>query len=386
MNRVLFQRCEGFGVAKAAGGRGSRRAFTLVELLVVIAIIGVLIGLLLPAVQAAREAANRMKCLSNVKQLVLAMSSYENSARHFPPNWGIVSTQGSATTYGSQSPSQILGASWITYILPQLEQGPLYANIKLGGSMTFNSTYDTGYGKETFNNSVAPQWPINTLKCPSDNYNTSGTMANQGVGNPPVPMAVTNYKAVAGMNWGCSVTASGGTATTPITWNTGRNNGSSDGLDHGNGIMCRQGILASSIAGYSTPPTTVPTADALHSQILSLLLYTTQQDIRDGTSHTFAVGEAVPQYCGWSSWFWFDGVTATCGIPMNYKMLPPALPQRSNYKNWNYTYSFASRHRGGANFGLADGSGRFVTDDIDMATYQAMATIDGGEVLDLPNN
>jgi prepilin-type N-terminal cleavage/methylation domain-containing protein len=87
----------------------SKRGFTLVELLVVIAIIGILVAMLLPAVQAAREAARRSQCTNNLKQLSLAMLTYHQAVGKFPPP-GISSNQ----------------VSWLVLILPYLEQKPLH--------------------------------------------------------------------------------------------------------------------------------------------------------------------------------------------------------------------------------------------------------------------
>ncbi|HTN75062.1 MAG TPA: DUF1559 domain-containing protein, partial [Pirellulaceae bacterium] len=123
-----------------------QRAFTLVELLVVIAIIGVLVQLLLPAVQAAREAGRRMSCQNNLKQLQLALHTYESSLQVFPPA-GIL-----------DKPTDLRSGkmfSWIVMILPQIEQQSLY------------DTYD--FKVDALNQSKEPQaTPLATLMCPSD--------------------------------------------------------------------------------------------------------------------------------------------------------------------------------------------------------------------------
>src|SRR6187397_1212436 len=108
-----------------------RRGFTLVELLVVIAIIGVLIALLLPAVQAAREAARRAHCINNLKQLGLALQNYESALGVFPPAYvGDPKAVGSAfgVSYPDQNVNTLPGFAWGTLILPFMEQAPLYAS------------------------------------------------------------------------------------------------------------------------------------------------------------------------------------------------------------------------------------------------------------------
>ena len=133
----------------------SRRAFTLIELLVVIAIIAILIGLLLPAVQKIREAANRMQCGNNLKQLALACHNYQDTIGELPASVqlrpGVSRTSISARRFGP---------NWIVMILPYIEQDNLYAQV---------STHVTNYMiNGNFNWAAIRGQKIKTLRCPSD--------------------------------------------------------------------------------------------------------------------------------------------------------------------------------------------------------------------------
>jgi len=315
-----------------AGPNRGRRAFTLIELLVVIAIIGILIALLLPAVQAAREAARKAKCNNNVKQLCLALQNYHNLHKMFPINWGAPPT--GVTTRGH---------SWMSMILPLVEQEELYKLINFEGVL--------GQNQRAANRSVS------AFHCPSDTH--EGTLDNQVLCS-----GVTNYKAVAGSNWE-------GTSSAMFRWAKvdarnppypdatyfGRNYLEYDGFDHGDGWCCRGQAM----------PNGRPWPTAI-------------MQVKDGTAHTFAVGEAVPLWCNWSTWFFFDASTATCAIPLNWKA--PGSTYEEMAAIQQDSYSFKSRHSGGANFGFLDGHTKFVSQDIDLHTYRTLATIDGNELPD----
>lgn len=168
--------------------------FTLVELLVVIAIIGVLVALLLPAVQAAREAARRMNCSSNLHQVGIALHNYHDTHGSFPPA-AIWKRQDGAVT-----PQPIDGRnySWQALLLPFLEQGPLHAQIDFrrpfynAGGLAPQVTSD---GREIVGISIP------TLQCPSD-PGFQQNLNNTGVGTGgTVNVAWTNYAGAEGYDW-----------------------------------------------------------------------------------------------------------------------------------------------------------------------------------------
>jgi prepilin-type N-terminal cleavage/methylation domain-containing protein len=128
-----------------------RKGFTLVELLVVIAIIGVLVALLLPAVQAAREAARRSSCINNFKQIGIGLHNHHDTYKRFPPG-----TSQDQQPFGPAASNW--GASWLVYMLPFIEQGPLWDSLTIGGG--------TGYGNST-NGAIFTGKTIEIYRCPS---------------------------------------------------------------------------------------------------------------------------------------------------------------------------------------------------------------------------
>ena len=318
---------------------GLPAAFTLIELLVVIAIIGVLVGLLLPAVQQVREAARRSYCQNTMKQLGLAMQNHESAKKRFPGNLG------KASTAASGLPSPELdetnqGRAWITESLPFLELGSLYDQIE------FDQPISTAANVNVFSQ------PIKFLICPSDENNgTLGNRTNIGAvgANTSGVWGTTNYKAVAGANWEFGVHRN--------AVGSGRWQGDYNGFDYGNGIICRNKL---------NDPANV----------------TKPKHITDGLSKTFAIGEAVPAWCSHTTWFHCNHTTATCAIPLNNGV--GTVDLESNATDWENNYSFFSRHAGGGIFAMADGSTKFVNDTIDLNVYRGLATISSGETVSVP--
>ena len=301
--------------------RRGHRAFTLIELLVVIAIIAVLIGLLLPAVQKAREAAARSQCVNNMKQVLLAAHNYHSVHKSFPGN----SQAEGGWDWNYQSTHK--SWSWLARLLPSLEQDNLCAAAKvdtntLGQSLPYLAT------------------GLSVFYCPTDNamsMNPSTNRANlQGV-----PIATSNYKGVTGDSWAYG------------TYINNSNQG--DGLTRGNGMFTR--------------------GDIARPRKIS--------DITDGTSNTFFLGEDIPQINAHCAWPYANGTLGTCAIPPNV-MRKPNGAAYDPYYDWPYIYSFRSQHPGGLNFALADGSVRFISDTIPLPLYRALATIHNGEPVAVP--
>lgn len=321
--------------------KSSRRGlqgFTLVELLVVIAIIGILIALLLPAVQAAREAARRSQCVDNLKQLSLGCMNYLDITKKFPQCYlGNI-----PPSVGGQS-YHCTGRSWIFAILPEIEQSALQNNssdfLPLGGNG----------GVAANQNTTVAQTVLPPLLCPSAQYK-DGHISGMSDGSPP-NVAVTCYKGCAGSNWAW------GDAICRFKFPKGGYwPGSTNGLEQGNGMMWRNWNNPSSGQAMCWVP---------------------GASVTDGTSNTFLIGEAVPLWSQWSWWWNSNGSTGTCGIPLNYKSVfiqtHPGTTLDSRWSDWPNNYSFMSLHPAGANFALADGHVSFINETIDLYLYRMLA-------------
>ena len=336
-----------------------RPAFTLVELLVVIAIIGILVGLLLPAVQAAREAARRMQCSNNVKQLGLSFHNYHDTFRNFPINFAWRARPG----LGGGGPAiSDTGKSWMQMILPFIEQGNLFNQIDFSVGLRLTGGIPGATANIQRNRDVAAT-VISSYLCPSDGQHNNGRLDRRSDTSATTDQwAVTNYKAVAGRNW------NSGIYNHPNTLG-GRNGGNNNGLNAGNGILC------------SNQENTNP--------------ITRMADLSDGTSNTLIIGEALPIYSQWNWWYNPNAVTGTCAIPLNFSLKRPLVAPvntcglaAGNYScladcDWPNNYNFNSRHTGGGNFGLGDGSVRFVSDNVDTEIYRSYASMSSGEVANM---
>jgi prepilin-type N-terminal cleavage/methylation domain-containing protein/prepilin-type processing-associated H-X9-DG protein len=304
--------------------RKQRPGFTLIELLVVVAIIAVLIGLLLPALQKARDSAARTQCANNMHQLVIACHAYHDEY-HFLP----VSAGPGYNTSGLANSAQPYPWSWLARILPYVEQANLYTTCGMPASPLSTSLP-----------SLAT--PIKSFLCPSDQAYAGVPSTNRSVGNLGSGIGLTNYKGVCGNNWEWG------------NWQNKTINGG-NGLDAGNGIFYRSCYLR---------PLTL-------------------QNITDGTSTTFMIGEDIPSLNVYCDWVWWNDCTGTCAVPLN-NGVPPEFTDASGAGDWNNLYSFRSQHLAGANFAMADGSVTYVDQSINLVLYGQLATYNGGEAVSPP--
>lgn len=161
--------------------------FTLIELLVVIAIIGILVSLLLPAVQQVREAARRTQCSNNIRQMALATMNYESALRRMPPGIQIVNADTTAGSRNSQG-----RWSWGTFLLTYLEQGNLSNVIRPNQGTLQERLTDPNDGALVLE---AIQTPVSIFRCPSDDAPELNDIRRFFVGGNPVESALSNYVA-----------------------------------------------------------------------------------------------------------------------------------------------------------------------------------------------
>jgi prepilin-type N-terminal cleavage/methylation domain-containing protein/prepilin-type processing-associated H-X9-DG protein len=313
--------------------RSHDTGFTLIELLVVIAIIGVLVSLLLPAVQKVREAANRISCQNNLKQLGLALQNYHTANRCFPP--GRVKV-GSVDYHG-----------WIAYTLPYLEQDNLARQINL--SLPYADP----------NNIAAGVTHLGVLTCPSAPGKRDSTTG-----------AMTDYSA-SGIYMSASLAA---------TQNFAVPYGNDPTRFNNSGVLLR--VAPASIDGDATGNSISDINDGASNTIVVAECAGRPQSWVSGrldSSGTFINSGGTHQGRwidpnNWLEIFGFDISAHTQGWPASNPTPPCAI----NCANSKEVYAF---HPGGANTVFADGSVHFLNASMDLPTLRALVTINGGETV-----
>jgi prepilin-type N-terminal cleavage/methylation domain-containing protein/prepilin-type processing-associated H-X9-DG protein len=329
------------------------RGFTLVELLVVIAIIGILVGLLLPAINAAREAGRRTQCTNNLKNIAAAIVNYETANRSFPPGRAgcdLYSTTPCLTSTGGPLPgSQTTATSAFVQVLPQLDDAPLFSE--------FSLLLDKGAVYPSKSDATSSTWKSTTVPggllkrppifvCASDTSRPDNPFLN--------PVTKTSSYAL----------VLGDLGANPVLDSTGK-------------------VLQ-------------PAAKELQQKYLNNgpFIYRTARrsaDVRDGLSNTMFVGETTANDTqdGMNSWA-LSIAYLSCLRSTNNPLNPQAgtgtavaitnsglagLPSQA-------MGNFASKHPSGANFAFGDGHVRYVANGVDLFTYQALSTIAGSEPAD----
>jgi len=306
-----------------------RRGFTLVELLVVIAIIGILVALLLPAVQAAREAARRMQCSNNLRQFGVALHNYHEEFNQLPFN----------SPWSGAGPHR--KGSMLVKLLPYLEQMNYYDRLDFKGDVHGQIQADASLYANKFA----------VMRCPSD---PSPQIGGSGYGT-------TNY----GPSCGSQQTFSNGNSCTSYMGNLFGTGPSAD--------------------ANSTNPNEISGLFSRHSWAARF------EEIRDGLSNTVAMGEVLPG-CSLSLWYlgWFSSQEWYVGMapPINFPTCPYSPPGTAtgplscyHWNNWNTAEGFKSEHPGGCQFVFADGSVHFISENIDYRNYQRLGCRRDGEVI-----
>ncbi len=334
--------------------RLKKNGFTLVELLVVIAIIGILMGLLLPAVQMAREAARRASCQNNMRQLGLAAMNYEGARQKFPPGY----TQERVSGQSPGSLNGFSGHSVFYFLLPYMEQGNLYDNFNKDVPKANISTAINGNGTSAV---------IKGLYCPSDLLTQTAEPYTSG--STTQYFGMTSYKANGGSR--------------PIYATSATN----DGMFMATGSRARR-------AAGAPKGTEIRIAEIVDGTSNTMFFGETSHFDANFDSFTEAGWNSGSRIAAWGRWYPAGGdiglgnILAGSFAPINYRIpwahgdagAPGSQGAWYIYQDQRLS-SFGSLHPQGANFTLADGSTRFIADEMPQTVLALYCQRRDGQVI-----
>lgn len=311
-----------------------RGGFTLVELLVVIAIIGVLVALLLPAVQAARESARRSQCSNNLRQIAIALQNYHSSHNVLP--------------YGSPECCTPNGGNWLTMLFPYIEE------------QTLSDQFDWNGNVREIKHAKLVQQVVPVYICPSSPRAGTPVFDDRVEVHNPNPAFGTWYTGCMGPTQPdqCPLCPPDLQTPSPTNWCCQGNN---FGTNAGNGYPEGNGV--GMFSRHRVPRVSF-------------------KDVVDGLSKTLMVGETLPEQCAYISTFAMNFNVSTTAIPLNTHATdqnPISEKSDKNGRDWWLTSGFKSEHPGGAHIALGDASVRFFPEQIDHKTYSNLGTRAGEE-------
>ncbi len=363
-----------------SSGSKRRTAFTLVELLVVIAIIAILSGLLLPAVQMAREAARRTQCQNHLRQIALAAMNYESARGYFPVNRVGPSSQGGTGNNRGYY-------SWLCDLLPYLEQGSISDQLDFTVDLSPGYVQGDGTIPSSHVNANLAATPVNLFLCPSD-VRESNAAALMGSDT-----AADNYAGNAG--WTSFASGYSGERSTPGEFNgvIALHNPSQDVLWHGVGRKGKGVRLATVTDGTSNTAMIAERMIQTGTDIRSIR----NSDPRLGSFHVTENVRTLPvleercsaahthsdvEHSAYTGRSWMSGWALTAPTYMHLKTPNTWMGHfgTSQYDGDNLVTP-SSQHPGGINMAMTDGSVSFLSDEVDLRTWWAMGSRNGKEVI-----